>query len=216
MLAAFLLEFIMSQIIEPPDRPKHGGGPKTPEGKARSAMNATRHGLTGETVVLPGEDPKQFEELLQNYIDTLKPITAIELDLVHEIAVCRWRIQRCWTMESCMFEINLARTERAVTAEFKDCGNDVRMTLSFMSMSENSRSLALLHRYETRITRRFHQAIAELKALQNQRKAEEMAELEELCQTNSRKSFPRPCPTPLPCSPGKKKGEDTPSPPRAA
>jgi hypothetical protein len=81
------------------------------------------------------------------------------------------------------------------------------MTLSFMSMSENGRSLVLLHRYETRITRRFHQAVAELKALQNQRKTEEAEAARQNCQTNSPKPSkpatvitilpPKPSPDPV-------------------
>lgn len=162
--------------------------------------------------MLPSEDPKKFQELLDDYIRDLRPATSIELDLVHEIAVCRWRIQRVWTMETCMFEINITRTERAAAAEFQSCNADTRMTLSFMHMCEQSRSLSLLHRYEARISRRFHQAISELKALQNQRKAEEKI----ACQTNSSPKAFKPEIVPLRPSPAPKKDGDTPSPPRAA
>src|SRR5689334_5226467 len=94
----------MSDNEKKPEK-QHGGGPKTPEGKARSAMNATRHGLTGKSVVLSTEDPEKFEELLKDYMAVYAPANPVELDLVHELAVSRWRLQRIWGMESCMFEI---------------------------------------------------------------------------------------------------------------
>ena len=38
-------------------------GPKTPEGKAAVSMNSLRHGLRARTVVLPGEDREEFNQL---------------------------------------------------------------------------------------------------------------------------------------------------------
>src|SRR5438093_658802 len=38
-------------------------GPRTADGKRQSAMNALKHGLTARTPVLPGEDPKEYEDL---------------------------------------------------------------------------------------------------------------------------------------------------------
>jgi hypothetical protein len=38
-------------------------GPKSALGKARSSMNACKHGLTAQTVVIGDEDPAQFDAL---------------------------------------------------------------------------------------------------------------------------------------------------------
>ena len=38
-------------------------GPKTPERKARSALNALQHGIRSSLAVIPGESPENFETL---------------------------------------------------------------------------------------------------------------------------------------------------------
>ena len=55
-------------------------GPATPEGKARSALNGTRHGLRGSTfTLLPGEDPAAWAALLAGYLARFRPADAAEL-----------------------------------------------------------------------------------------------------------------------------------------
>jgi hypothetical protein len=157
---------------------QHGGGPITPEGKARSARNATRHGLTGKTVVLTTEDPAQFDELLDDYVKEYSPATRLQLDLVHELAACRWRLQRLWAIETCAFEITFARKQGIVDAEFRVCKPEMRTALAYMSMAQESDLLPILDRYETRLTRRTHQIMKELQILQNTPPPEN-------CQTNS-------------------------------
>ena len=55
-------------------------GPKTPEGKARSAKNALKHGLRAQKhVVLPAEDGAAFEALEAALMDNLAPERALHL-----------------------------------------------------------------------------------------------------------------------------------------
>ena len=66
-------------------------GAATPEGKARSAQNALRHGLRAQTfALLPEEDQAEWgrhlEELRQGYA----PVDAVELKLVEAIAAAMW------------------------------------------------------------------------------------------------------------------------------
>ena len=56
-------------------------GPRTDEGKKRSALNAVRHGLTGHVVVMPGEDLAVYRK----YCESL--MAKLDLDGAHEIAI---------------------------------------------------------------------------------------------------------------------------------
>jgi hypothetical protein len=52
-------------------------GPKTPEGKARSAQNALKHGMRAQKyLVLPDEDAAEFAELQAALVEELAPVGA--------------------------------------------------------------------------------------------------------------------------------------------
>src|ERR1700687_2541118 len=82
------------------DNAQHSTGPRTPEGKARSAQNALTHGLTSRTAVLPSEDPAAFELHCQKLKDEYQPKTATEVQLVQELADTSWRLNRIPFLEA--------------------------------------------------------------------------------------------------------------------
>ena len=161
----------MSELLD--KSKKHPGGPKTPEGKHRSSLNSMRHGLTSSTIVLPAEDSTKFDELLADYTGLYAPETKLELDLVHELAALRWRLQRIWNIETTVIDVAVKRKAAQVDQEFTNPAPNLRVALAFMDLAENTRTLSLLNRYETRLTRRFHQVLAEIEHLQTARNAEE-------------------------------------------
>src|SRR4051794_8861165 len=134
----------MSELLD--KSTKHPGGPKTPEGKHRSSLNSMRHGLTSQTIVLPSEDSTKFDELLADYTGLYAPETKLELDLVHELAALRWRLQRIWNVESTVIDVTVQRKAKQVNQEFTNPAPNLRVALAFMDLAENTRTLALLNR----------------------------------------------------------------------
>jgi hypothetical protein len=70
-------------------------GPRTEEGKAAVSLNALQHGLRSSQVLLPGEDPAEFEALQAELAAEWQPASTSELDLVERMAIAKWRAARC-------------------------------------------------------------------------------------------------------------------------
>ena len=70
-------------------------GPKTPEGKARSAQNALKHGMRAlRYVVLPDEDGVEFQAFENALMDELAPVGALQVVLARRVAMAAptaWR-----------------------------------------------------------------------------------------------------------------------------
>ena len=139
-------------------------GPVTPEGKQRSAMNAIRHGLLSQTVVLDGEDPEAFSTLLAAYVERFQPADRVELALVEDMAAANWRQHRSWAIEAEM--MNQASAKLSSPLAIK------RITHGFTTLAAGP-ELALMHRYETRQSRMFQRALSNLLALQKDRTPKE-------------------------------------------
>jgi len=74
-------------------------GPRTPEGKQRSSMNACKHNLTGGTALLPSEDPEVYAAHHEAQNLQYKPVSQHETHLVKELADAMWRLDRAHQYE---------------------------------------------------------------------------------------------------------------------
>ena len=74
-------------------------GPRTWEGKARVASNALKHGLTGARIVLPNENPEEFDAFRNAFREEFAPKGALEEMLVDEIVADAWRLKRIPILE---------------------------------------------------------------------------------------------------------------------
>src|SRR6202167_923363 len=77
-------------------------GATTPQGKARSSMNALRHGLTARVVVLPSEDMDAYQTFSKEIVDSLDAQTPVERQFAQTVADNQWRINRIRSIEDGM------------------------------------------------------------------------------------------------------------------
>ena len=91
---------------EPAFAPNAKGGPRTAEGKAVSARNATTHGLFSRDVVLPslGEDPEGYRQMEAEWMAQLAPRNLLERLYVEKIAAASWRLRRLNRWQAQLFE----------------------------------------------------------------------------------------------------------------
>jgi len=69
-------------------------GPKTPEGKAAVSLNSLRHGLRARRVVLPGENPEEFQQLCDGLEAEWQPETPSERFYLEQMAINHWKLAR--------------------------------------------------------------------------------------------------------------------------
>ena len=81
---------------------KRSTGPRTSDGKARSRMNAVKHGLTAKYIVIGDEDPDEFEALRADLESDFQPSTRLEYELVDRLAGLLWRLRRVPGVEAAL------------------------------------------------------------------------------------------------------------------
>ena len=92
-------------------------GPVTPEGKAKSAMNAVSHGLCASSPAGLSEKARaEIEPLLDELVGRLAPEGAAEAEIVLELAFVLWRQRRLRALEERVLEAALAPPEEEGSA----------------------------------------------------------------------------------------------------
>ena len=86
-------------------------GPKTVEGKARSRVNARKHGLTAKTLIIVGENTEDFEELRSQLMQEHDPRSTLEAELVERLAGILWRLRRVPFFEAAIIDARQAQLD---------------------------------------------------------------------------------------------------------
>lgn len=146
---------------------QHSTGPKSPESKAKTRLNAKRDGITGQVITLSDEDSPVFDLLQSELIADLVPETIMELKLAKSIAWDTWRLDHLRAVEMNMYTLGKLNPETT-----PDCDNPVvRTALSdALTFEMQSPRFALMSIYEQRLNRVIHKNLDKLRELQAERK----------------------------------------------
>ncbi len=139
-------------------------GPKTAEGKRRSAQNAISHGLLSRETLLEGEDPEVFADVWEQLLRELQPEGELETYLAGRIISAVWRMNRVARIEADLFnepEFRFSGGPRAIGEIFR------------LERHQGSNAFLNLFRYEATVDRAFHRALHTLQLLQAARKKRE-------------------------------------------
>jgi hypothetical protein len=116
-------------------------GPRTDLGKTRASMNALKHGITAQQIVVPGEDPAAFDQHLEQVRQALQPDGALEEQLAERIAVCMWRLRRLYNIEAGIFSLSALESRIAAERDLAEARErDAKSaTLNYFDLKEDDR-----------------------------------------------------------------------------
>jgi hypothetical protein len=126
-------------------------GPRTAEGKAASARNATSHGLSSKDFVVLAGQEQEFAEFMAALETEIQPAGAIERELFAQHAHAAWTLRRCRRAE--------------VASQLNSASNGADPLLA----PELANQLKHIDLYLRRAERTFHKSLKELRTFQTNR-----------------------------------------------
>jgi hypothetical protein len=149
-------------------------GPRSVEGKEASRFNALQHGMDAASIVIPGEDPDDYQHIADRYHRECQPESVIEDFHVSTMIRADWQKRRLQRTEAKIYRALLAEGN---TPEDLD-----------VAILRDSPTAKLLHRVLALIAsldRAYFRALNDLRRIQRtrreDRKAAFAARLDQLC-----------------------------------
>jgi hypothetical protein len=126
-------------------------GPRSVEGKSASRFNALKHGIDAASIVIPGEDPADYDALAADYLSDLRPQSTSEAFNVQTMLRADWQKRRLQIVEADLFRTLLAESPGASLAA------------ALLSESPAAKLLARVQRQIAAFERTWYRANAELR-----------------------------------------------------
>lgn len=140
-------------------------GPVTPEGKARSAQNAIKHGVYAETVLLANESREAFGDLMESYIAKFQPADEAERKIVNRLVAATWREQRMLAFEAATINLRMFHQQADIYQAFAVVDDATRGALAFAAAVKDNAALKTLQSAISECGRQFARALRDLEKL---------------------------------------------------
>jgi len=152
-------------------------GPRTEAGKQRSCLNAYRHGITCQTMVMPEEDMEAYNNFTAGIVASFAVIGALEHQLAQSYATFQWRINRAAAIEETMFTLGLMEeVAENLNIEHPQAHNATSNAKTFRAEAAEFARLSL---YSSRMVSQAEKVLKQLKALQTERRNRDQAQMSE-------------------------------------
>ncbi len=149
-------------------------GPITDADKRISSLNALRHGLSGQTVVMPSEDLAEYQRFAASLHADCKPVGALEIQLVQSLADDAWRLNRAKALETNLLTLGLHCHADAIVTDNPQVHAAIAIATG---LAEHTKTLSALSMHQNRIARAFERNLTQLRQIQAERRERERVEL---------------------------------------
>ena len=152
----------VAQIAASRENGSHSKGPITKSGLDRSKMNAVKHGLCGEFLLIYGESIRAYSELREQFMNRFQPQDGIECSMVESLAETTWELARAGTSKRNSLMIAMDEERPFFDRKFKNAHHSVRITWAQQEQLKPGRSVDILERHIARLERSFDRTFKQL------------------------------------------------------
>jgi hypothetical protein len=151
--------------------------PRPPTEKPNSSLNALKTGLTGHTVLLPGDDAARYEAHISEFMTRYAPLGDEERNLVQSLADTEWRLLRIPALEMGIYAVGRLEFAELFANEDEEVRKHLIEAKVFLAYQRQLNNLSI---QEGRLRRQRERDTAALVELQAQRRKEEKARLDRI------------------------------------
>ena len=145
--------------------------------ESKSSLKTVKTGLTGRTVLLPGDDAALYEAHVAHFFSRYQPAGEAEQNLVQSLADTEWRLQRIPSLEMGIYALGNLEFADQFPTEAPEVRKHLIQAKIFLAYQ---RQLSNLSNQESRLRRQREKDAAALRELQDRRQEERKKRLEEV------------------------------------